>query len=98
MKGLEIDLSGKIALVTCGSRGLGAGLCRCLAASGADAILTYRRAESSAQEVAEQVRKLGRRAWVMPVEMGDEASIEALFARIQEEVGLKLDKWSIPMR
>lgn len=87
MQGVSCDLTDKIALVTGSSRGLGAGLARRLAASGADVIVTFRRAEDQAQAVAEQVRKLGRRAWVYPLEMGQTESIEALFESIRVEVG-----------
>ena len=87
MSTLQTDLSGKIALVTGGSRGLGAGLVRRLAGAGADVVLTYRRAEREAQAVAEQARALGRRAWVLPVEMGETESIEALFQAVDDQAG-----------
>lgn len=87
----NLCFDGKIALVTGASRGLGAGLARCLARHGADVIVTYRRAEDKAQAVAEQVRALGRQAWVFELEMGDEASIDALFERLDAETpGLDL--------
>ena len=78
---------GKIALITGASRGLGAALAEYVARLGADVVLTYRRAEDRAHEVAEHVRAAGRRAWVFQLEMGDEASIEALFERLDAEVG-----------
>lgn len=87
MSGLATDLSGKIALVTGASRGLGAGLARRLASCGADVIVTYRRARDQAEAVAADVRGLGSRAWVMPLEMGETESIEALFEAIDREVG-----------
>lgn len=87
MKGLDIDLGGKIALVTGSSRGLGAGIARRLAGAGADVIITYRRAEAEARAVADQVRDLGRRTWVFRVELGDERSIEQLFAAVRDQVG-----------
>lgn len=78
---------GKIALITGASRGLGAGLARRLATDGADVIVTYRKAEDQAHAVADEVRALGRKAWVFQLEMGEEASIEALFEQIDAEVG-----------
>lgn len=85
--GVDIDLNGKIALVTGASRGLGAGLARRLAGAGADVVITYRRAEEQAHAVADQIRGFGRQAWVLPVEMGETESIEALFTAIDEQVG-----------
>jgi NAD(P)-dependent dehydrogenase (short-subunit alcohol dehydrogenase family) len=60
----RFDLSGKIALVTGGSRGIGRGIAIALAEHGADVALVYRSATDQAEMVAEEIRKLGRRAWV----------------------------------
>jgi 3-oxoacyl-[acyl-carrier protein] reductase len=55
-------LDGKVALVTGGSRGIGAEIVRRLAAEGADVSFTYNTGQDEAQQVAAQVRDLGRRA------------------------------------
>lgn len=85
--GIDVDLEDNIVLITGASRGLGAGLARRYADCGADVIVTYRRAEDEARSVAEDVRGRGRRAWVFHLEMGEEASIDALFDAIEAEVG-----------
>lgn len=82
-----VDLSGKIALVTGSSRGLGAGIARQLAVAGADVVVTYRRARDEAHRVADEVRDAGREAWVYAVEMGEIESIERLFGTVEDEVG-----------
>src|SRR5512146_3116059 len=55
------DLSGKIALVTGGSRGLGLQMVRAFAQRGADVVITSRKLEAC-EAAAEEVRALGRRA------------------------------------
>ncbi|ONM47749.1 SDR family NAD(P)-dependent oxidoreductase [Nocardia donostiensis] len=56
------DLTGKVALVTGGSRGIGAAIARRLAAEGADVALTFQNSEAQAKSVAAQIEALGRRA------------------------------------
>ncbi len=58
-------LAGKVALVTGGSRGIGAEIVRRLAAEGADIGFTYHTGKDEAEQVAGQVRGLGRRAFVI---------------------------------
>jgi 3-oxoacyl-[acyl-carrier protein] reductase len=57
-----IDLAGKCALVTGGSRGIGAATVLLLAESGADVVLGYRARQPDAEQVAAQARALGVRA------------------------------------
>ena len=65
------DLSGKVALVTGGSRGLGYQMVKAFAEHGADVFITSRKLDNC-NKVAEEVRALGRRAetYACNVEIG----------------------------
>jgi len=55
-------LEGKVALVTGGSRGIGAAVCLALAEAGADVMLSYLKSRDDAEAVAARIGALGRRA------------------------------------
>ena len=65
------DLAGRRALVTGGSRGIGAATARLLARAGADVAITYRTRQADAEAVAAEIAALGRRASVHRVELAD---------------------------
>jgi NAD(P)-dependent dehydrogenase (short-subunit alcohol dehydrogenase family) len=60
-----IELSGKVALVTGGSRGIGRACAVRLAQAGADVVVNYLTSRGAAEEVAGIVVALGRRALVV---------------------------------
>src|ERR1700761_6828437 len=64
-------LEGKVALVTGGSRGIGAAIVQRLAAAGADVALTYTRSADKAEAVAQAVRQRGRKAIAISAEATD---------------------------
>ena len=74
MTGLE----GRTALVTGGSRGIGRGICVRLASDGADVAINYANNLDAANEVAEEVRALGRRAEVYQADVADRAAVDAM--------------------
>ena len=79
------DLTGRTALVTGGGRGLGRFIALGLAEAGADVAVASRKREN-VESVARDIEALGRRAWAFDVDMGDEASIDALADRVFAEV------------
>ena len=77
----------KIALVTGGSRGIGAATCRLLARDGWDVAVNYTRDGAAADSVADAVRAAGRRAMTVQADVGDEEQVLAMFAAVQTELG-----------
>jgi len=72
-----IDLSGKVALVTGGSRGLGKAMSLGLAKAGADVIVASRKLDSC-EELCADIRQLGVRALPVSAHMGDLGDIDNL--------------------
>jgi len=80
------DLSGKIALVTGGSRGLGLQMVRAFAEHGADVIIASRKLDAC-EEAAAEVRKLGRRALAISAHVGRWDEIDKLIEAAYAEFG-----------
>jgi len=80
------DLTGKTALVTGASRGLGQGFAKTLAAAGADVAITARTIGDLA-ETAAAVRALGRRCLSVALDVRNEASITSARDTIESEFG-----------
>lgn len=80
------DLSGKVALVTGGSRGLGVAMAKGFAQQGADVIVTSRDAESCKAAVAE-IEALGRKAWAIPAHVGKWGLIDEFVEQAYDAAG-----------
>ncbi|WP_433283765.1 SDR family NAD(P)-dependent oxidoreductase [Micromonospora sp. CA-244673] len=80
-------LDGKVALVTGGSRGIGAAVALRLAREGADVALTYERRADRAAELVEQIKAVGRRALAVPADSADPAAVRAAVDRVAGEFG-----------
>ena len=78
------DLNGKVALVTGSSRGIGKGIALALAEAGADIIVNCVGAVEAAEAVAEEIRAMGRKAWVKVADVSDEEQVKAMFADIEK--------------
>jgi len=83
------DLSGKVAIVTGTSRGLGQHFARALARSGADLVLTSRDA-ATLQPFKEEIELMGRKALALPLDVRDLKSIQTMTAAAERHYG-KID-------
>ena len=73
----SLPLSGKRALVTGASRGIGAAIARQLAADGADVAITYEKSADKAEAVAAEIRALGRKAVAVQADAGSTEGAKA---------------------
>ncbi len=85
-----IDLTGKTALVTGGSRGIGRAICLLLATAGANIVVVYRRDHKAADEVVSEIKTKGRHAVARLADASDFASMESLVSESREFFG-KID-------
>ena len=81
------ELSGKVALITGGARGIGRGIALKLAQAGADVIVNYLEREDAAHEVSDWVRGMGRRIMLAKADVCDENQVSQMFQNITDEFG-----------
>lgn len=81
------DLTGKTAVVTGGSRGIGRAICLKLAGQGANIVLNYAGNTAAAEETRSQCEALGVKAVAVQGDVADEAACNALIDRALEEFG-----------
>ncbi|MFI5996195.1 SDR family NAD(P)-dependent oxidoreductase [Streptomyces sp. NPDC051362] len=77
----------RTTVVTGGSRGIGAAVCRRLAEDGHDVVIGYRSDAAAAEKVAEEVRAAGRRCLTVAVDTSDAGAVDRLFDAAAAELG-----------
>jgi NAD(P)-dependent dehydrogenase (short-subunit alcohol dehydrogenase family) len=77
-----VTLSDRVALLT-GAKRIGAVVAAALAERGADVVVTYQRSQAEAEEVAETVRRLGRRALAIRADVSDPGAGTAVVGEIE---------------
>jgi glucose 1-dehydrogenase len=82
-----LKLSGRVALVTGASAGIGRASALALAREGADVALNYLGYDESAEKTAAEMRAMGRRALLFPVDVSDQSGVENMVQQTVKEVG-----------
>lgn len=81
------SLSGKTALVTGSSRGIGADTVLYFAEAGANVVINFRNKAARAEKLAAQVRELGVQALVVGADLTDPESVQSMFDEVQRTFG-----------
>jgi 3-oxoacyl-[acyl-carrier protein] reductase len=83
----DLQLNGRVAVVTGGSRGIGRGIAELLAERGAAVAIAFREQEVPAQEFVDAVRQRAGSAWAGRCDVADEPAVKAFFAAVEVELG-----------
>lgn len=82
-----MSLTGKAALVTGGSRGIGAAIAKHLARGGADVAMTFTSSPDKANVVASEIQSLGRRSLAIKADSADPAAVTAAVQQAADNFG-----------
>src|SRR2546423_15539645 len=83
-------LSGKVAIVTGASKGIGAGIAKAIAAEGASVVVNYASAKSDADKIVDEISKAGGKAVAVQVNVAKKSEVQRLFADAEKAFG-KID-------
>ncbi|WP_300001256.1 SDR family oxidoreductase [uncultured Cedecea sp.] len=78
----------RIVLITGGSRGLGKNAALALAAKGVDVLITYHSQQQEAQNVVEEIQRMGRKSAAILLNVGDSSTFNTFVSKVSEQLGL----------
>ena len=84
---MNAPLSGKIALVTGGTRGIGRAIALKLAGAGSDVGLVYHNSHEEAEAVCAAIQSFGRRAHAIQADVSDPELVGEIFSSVREKFG-----------
>lgn len=84
---LQINLTGRVALVTGGARGIGLGITRVLAAAGATVAINYWGSQEAAEALVREIETAGRQAMAVGADAGREAEVREMVSQVLERFG-----------
>ena len=82
---MNIDLTGKIALVTGGSRGIGREICLCLSQAGAEVVVNYNRSKDQAEGVLQEITLRGGKAEIVQADISHPDAVQVLFEHLRKK-------------
>jgi 3-oxoacyl-[acyl-carrier protein] reductase len=84
-------LQNRVALVTGGSRGIGAAVAIALANAGAEVAVNYRERADAADTVCREIKKIGRKAITVQADVSVAADIKRMVAEVEAQLGGRID-------
>jgi len=84
---MDLNLKGKRVLVTGGSRGIGASICKAFAAMGADVIVNFAANHEAAEKVVQAITREGVKAMKIQADVSDYKQVRKMFKKIISEFG-----------
>jgi 3-oxoacyl-[acyl-carrier protein] reductase len=82
-----LDLKGKVALVTGGSRGIGAAIAVALADAGASVAVNYREKYEAAEAVVDGIRNIGRKSLAVKADVSNAGEVAGLITAVERSLG-----------
>jgi 3-oxoacyl-[acyl-carrier protein] reductase len=86
-RAIMVKLTGKVAIVTGASKGIGAGIAKALGDAGASVVVNYASSKKGADEVVAAIERAGGKALAVKADMAKKSDIENLFAETKRAFG-----------